>query len=92
MRNDFQALDRVNAAQKAASLAFPMEGAAIKEMNPEAAPAAHEAESNAADHAQVRIHAISASPERYPWTSPFRRHVCALMQSLICADERIWKA
>lgn len=58
MRSDFQALDRVNAAQKAASLAFPTEGSAIKEMNPEAAPAAHEAESNAADHAQVSTQAV----------------------------------
>ena len=53
MRSDFQALDRVHGAYKAASLAFPAEGASIKEMSPEAAPAALEAESEAADHAQV---------------------------------------
>ena len=53
MRSDFQALDRVHGAYKAASLAFPAEGASIKEMSPEAAPAALEAESDAADHAQV---------------------------------------
>ncbi len=53
MRSDFQALDRVHGAYKAASLAFPAEGASIKEMSPEAAAAALEAESEAADHAQV---------------------------------------
>ncbi|CAL5220251.1 g2231 [Coccomyxa viridis] len=53
MRSDFQALDRVHGAYKAASLAFPAEGASIKEMSPEAAPAALEAESEAADHAQA---------------------------------------
>ena len=55
MRSDFQALDRVHGAYKAASLAFPAEGASIKEMSPEAAPAALEAESEAADHAQVSL-------------------------------------
>ena len=53
MRSDFQALIRVHAAYKAASLAFPAEGASIKEMSPEAAPAALDAEGEAADHAQV---------------------------------------
>lgn len=43
----------MHAAHKAAGLAFPAEGASIKEMSPEAAPAALDAEGDAADHAQV---------------------------------------
>lgn len=53
MRSDFQALDRVHAAHKAATAAFPAPAAGIKEMSPEAAQAAIDAEGEAADHAQV---------------------------------------
>jgi hypothetical protein len=54
MRRDFESLERVHAAHKAASAAFPpAEGASIKEMNPAAAEAAIVAESEAADHAQA---------------------------------------
>ena len=56
MRSDFEALERVHAAHKAAAAAFPATGAAIKEMSPEAAVGAIQAEDEAADHAQVRAH------------------------------------
>ena len=52
MRADFQALDRVHAAHKATTLAFPAD-ADIKEMSPEAAQDAIVAESEAAESAQV---------------------------------------
>ena len=58
MRSDFQALDRVHAAHKAATAAFPP-AAGIKEMSPEAAQAAIDAEGEAADHAV----ALARSPQ-----------------------------
>lgn len=54
MRRDFESLEKVHAAHKAASMAFPAtDAASIKEMNPADAEAAILAESEAADHAQV---------------------------------------
>ena len=56
MRRNFESLERVHAAHKAAAAAFPSAGgsAAAKEMAPAAAEAAIAAESEAADHAQVQ--------------------------------------
>ncbi|KAK9904020.1 hypothetical protein WJX75_002682 [Coccomyxa subellipsoidea] len=55
MRRNFESLERVHAAHKAAAAAFPAAGgaAAAKEMAPAAAEAAIAAESEAADHAQA---------------------------------------
>ncbi len=55
MRRNFESLERVHAAHKAAAAAFPAAAgaAAAKEMAPAAAEAAIAAESEAADHAQV---------------------------------------
>ena len=61
MRRNFESLERVHAAHKAAAAAFPAAGsaAAAKEMAPAAAEAAIAAESEAADHAQVTCRSLS---------------------------------
>ena len=61
MRRNFESLERVHAAHKAAAAAFPAAGgaAAAKEMAPAAAEAAIAAESEAADHAQVTWRSLS---------------------------------
>lgn len=75
MRSNFEALESVHAAHKAAAAAFPVAGAAIKDMSPEAAGGAIQAEDEAADHAQVRAHVPGINTaifgdlvEALPWT------------------------
>lgn len=64
MRRNFESLERVHVAHKAAAAAFPAAAGAgaAKEMAPAAAEAAIAAESEAADHAQVLLSSQSTRP------------------------------
>ena len=77
MRRNFELLERVHAAHKAALAAFPAaagDAAAAKEMAPAAAEAAIAAESEAADHAQVKIYFCFPSHTVLPLSAKMPLH------------------